>query len=187
MFQNVCDTEWLIVDIRHPPSKSRTYIENAALAQYCPRPGHSCKKYDFLPVGNFLFMSEFGSIEGDSGHYLIHCHPSLEMTPVLMTQRAAEKYTFYFYSRFLTAVCPHMTPSQTFLIFFSLNAQKETFPQHGQTFVSTECSESRHNTPRKPPSPPKNVSIAQISVKAPYLFHFLLICLKQAAASAVDV
>lgn len=69
---------------------THTYIESAALAQFCPHPGHSCKKYDFLPVGNFLFMSEFRSIQGDSGYYLIHRHPSPEVTPALMMQDAVK-------------------------------------------------------------------------------------------------
>lgn len=45
--------------------------------------GHSCKKYDFLPESNFLFMSECRSREGYSGSYLIHHHGS---TPDLMMQ-----------------------------------------------------------------------------------------------------
>lgn len=88
-------------------SKSHTYIENTALAQCALRPGHSCKKYDFLPVGNFLFMSVFGSIEGDSGRYLIHCHLSPEVTPVLMTQDAMESFYLSSFLNCLTFFLRH--------------------------------------------------------------------------------
>ena len=62
-------------DIRHRiqctyESKSHTCIRGAALTQCRLHPGHSCKKNmtSFL-VGNFLFMSECRSGEGDSGLY----------------------------------------------------------------------------------------------------------------------
>lgn len=54
LFQVVCNTKW-----RHQTSwMILIYIENSALAQRGAQPGHSCKKYDFLPLGAFLFMSE---------------------------------------------------------------------------------------------------------------------------------
>lgn len=72
------------------------YIKNAALTQCYLRPEHSCKKYDFLPVGNFLFVSEFRSGEGDSGPWFIQHHPSPEVTPVLMMQDAMQPSVIMF-------------------------------------------------------------------------------------------
>ncbi len=80
-------------------SKSRMYIENVALAQCCSHPRHSCKKYDFLPAGNFLFMSAFRSIEGDSVRYLIHGRPSPEVTPCLMMQDAVEPMQCHYHEQ----------------------------------------------------------------------------------------
>lgn len=82
--------------------KSHTYVENVAVLVHAT----TSKKYDFLPVGNFLFMSESRSIEGDSGHYLNHFHASPEVTPVLMMQDAMKpnnKFlnTSFFFSCFI--------------------------------------------------------------------------------------
>lgn len=86
----ILNTSHILHSIHMDISEYPPCIKIAALAQYHSHPGHSCKKYDFLPVGNFLFMSECRSGEGDSGLYLIYHHPSLGVTPVLMMQYALE-------------------------------------------------------------------------------------------------
>lgn len=77
--------------------KSHTYVENVAVLVHAT----TSKKYDFLPVGNFLFMSESRSIEGDSGNYLNHVHASPDVTPVLMMQDAMKPNNKYLNTSFL--------------------------------------------------------------------------------------
>lgn len=79
--------------------KSHTYVENVAVH------ATTSKKYEFLPVGNILFMSESRSIEGDSGNYLNHFHASPEVTPVLMMQGAMKPNNKYLNTFFLFLFC----------------------------------------------------------------------------------